>query len=305
MNKLVLIFCLCINKISCETASPTSASPYNVESLKTLDYNDILQYPDLGWLPGTCKLPENFKITLKNLAGEWFLRANKEFMPVIEGINPFLNYQKNYDCLKFVLSSEVLNEELTISYGCRTESTDNYSGKCQILVKFDKTNRIVYPITNCPGKAQVRNVLIADSDYVNYLTIVGCQEAKTTNQTIIHQNAYLILSKTVGVMEHDLTSGQIKRFFKENDIVTGRSSPYIRTLLSNNSDKLKLCSCEKIYCSVLQQGCYPGHFVNVTRKLGYYYNPKYSWIILFLYVIIFFVLSFMFIKGYLNKVGVA
>ena len=221
-------------------------------------------------------------------------------MPVIEGINPFLNYQDNYDCLKIVLSTEVLDEELTISYGCRTV---NYSGKCQIFVQFDKTNRIVYPITNCPGKAQVRNVLIADSDYVNYLTIVGCQEAKTTNQTIIHQNAYLILSKTVGILDPEI-SRSINRFFKENDIVPGRS-PDLRTLLSNYSDKHMLCSCEKIYCSVFEQGCYPGHFVNVTKKLGYSNNPKYARIILFVYVIIFVVLTIMFINGYSNKVGVA
>ena len=292
MNKLVLLFCSCFNQISAVKAIPKE-SLFDGESLKILDHIDTRLYPELGWLPGRCRLPENDKITLKNLTGQWFLRAFKEFMPVIEGTNPFLNFDVNYDCLKFVLSTEDLDEELIITYDCRTQSTDYYSSECKIFVKFDKTNMIAYPITNCPAKAQVKNVLIADTDYANYLTIVGCQAAKMTNQTIVHQNAYLILSKTVGVIEPRI-GNQIKRFFRENGLVNDRI-PTLRTLLSNSSQKLMQCSCKKIYCSALKQGCYPGNFVNITRKIVYFNNAKYPRIILFVCVIIFVVFAILLI----------
>ena len=264
---LLVLFCLCFNRINSEKSI---------------------------WSSGPCKLPEIDINISSSLNGEWYYRANKELYPVVEDtIHPFITVNFHYECLNFILNYNMATKELEIEYSC-LKSLLRAPKECQVFVKFGQNNRIIYPATNCPKAPQLKNVMIARTDYLNYLVILGCQEVWTRNQTIVNQDAYLVLSRTAGDLNQEIKN-EIQKVFRPSVVFYGVSY------------RSNLCNCNDFSCEVINSKCYPVRSQNKESKSKMSSLMKYSWIIwLLIGLVLFVLLAILLIKRFSkNRVGVA
>ena len=240
---LPVVFCLFFNRISSE-----KSNLLDNKLAKNLHF----------WTPGQCNLPNTSVDISSGLTGEWYYRATIQLFPVEETINPFVAMYFNYNCLKFIMNYNSDIKELEIEYSCR-KPLFKVPEECQVFVKFGQNNRIIYPATNCPKASKLKNVMIAYTDYLNYLVIVGCQEAWTSSQTIMHQNMHLVLSRSVGELTPEI----------EEEISRSFDSSITFYILPDAKAKLT-CTCEDFTCEAIQKGCYPvrSQKIESNRKLS-------------------------------------
>ena len=195
---LLVVFCLFFSR----TSSAKSILPdLDVIPAEQLYY----------WSQGNCNLPNTSVDISPGLTGEWYYRTTVQLFPVEETINPFVAMYFNYNCLKFIMTYNSDSNELEIEYSCR-KPLFKAPKECQVFVKFGQNNRIIYPATNCPKASKLKNVMIAYTDYLNYLVIVGCQEAWTSSQITMHQNMHLVLSRSVGVLAPEIDEKILRKF---------------------------------------------------------------------------------------------
>ena len=277
---LPVVFCLFFNRISSE-------------KLNLLD--KVLAKNMHYWSSGQCKLPNTSVDISPDLTGVWYYRDTRQLFPVEETINPFVAMHFFYDCLKLIMTYNSDSKELEIGYGCRNPLF-KVPKECQVFVKFGQNNGIIYPATNCPKAPQVKNVMIANTDYLNYLVIVGCLEARTSSQIPWYQNAYLVLSRSVGKLAPEI----------QLDILRNFDPSIIFYILPDEITNLT-CSCEDFSCEAMKGKCYPVRSQNIEYKSKLLNGIKNSWIIWSLIgLVLFILLAISLIKGYKNnKIGVA
>ena len=276
---LLVVFCLFFNGIS---------------SKKSIHLDIIPDEKLHHWSLGHCKLPNTLVNISSDLAGVWYNRASIQLNPVKETINPFIVIYFTFDCQKFIITYNSDSKELEIEYSC-LKPLFKAPKECQVFFKFGQNNRIIYPATNCPKAPKLEHVMIAYTDNFNYLVIVGCQEALASNQTIMHQNLSLVLSRSVG----DLAPETLIEIRKKLDF---------DVIFYNFSKTNMTCTCEEFSCGAINSRCYPVRGQNSQSKSKLSLNAmKYSWIIWLLIGLVLFILfAILSIKGHSNnRVGVA
>ena len=283
-------FGLIFNQITSEIVSfqdtvPGQKLEYIGDGIELTTYN--------GWFPGICKFPEINLTISTNLTGIWYFRGMEVFDGISKTVHPFINTFTHFDCLMFQLTYDTHSMELEMVYKCRHSNAKYFSCGCKVFVRFGIDNKIIYPVTNCPTMPTFKGVILADTDYVHYLIFLGCQVTLAPNFTIVHQNAYLVLSRDVGAFEPDITE-KILSFFNINDL-TFRRQPSFRVVL-NDSELYKsdVCFCEQLFCPTTKNGCYPVQYPSRKGKSDKYTintKPYLFWLVFSPITVIYVILS--------------
>ena len=285
-----ITFALLLSQISSEIVSFQDTIP----GQKLAYIGDGIQLKtSYGWFPGQCKFPEINLTMSTNLTGIWYFRAMEAFDGIYKMVHPFINTLVHIYCLEFLLTYDTYNKELEMVYRCRQPNAEHFSDGCQVFVKFGLGNKIIYPVTNCPTMPKFKGIILADTDYVHYLIILGCQVTIAPNFTIVHQNAYMVLSRDIGAFKPEIYE-KILSFFSINHLYFWKKPSVWAVLNDSELNKLDKCQCEQLFCPNTKNGCYPVQYPTRKRKSDkYLMNTKlnFFWLIFSIITLIYAMLS--------------